>query len=106
MTAVARERLPNRRQSESFEFTHVGITYVASVGRFEDGRLAEVFLSATKAGSQADSAARDAAIVASIALQYGADPEALRHALGREETGAAVSPLGQALDLLAEVQAP
>jgi hypothetical protein len=96
---MIRERLSDRRRSESFEFTHVGITYVASVERFEDGRVAEVFLSATKPGSLADSAARDAAIVASIALQHGADPEALRHSLGRGATGAAASPLGRALDL-------
>ena len=97
---MIRERLSDRRRSESFEFTHLGITYVASVERFEDGRLAEFSCRRQSPEVSPTSAARDAAIVASIALQHGADPEALRHSLGREATGAATSPLGRALDLI------
>ena len=72
---MSRERLPNRRQAESFEITHAGIAYVASVSRYRDGRLAEIFLSATKSGSYSDALARDAAIVASLALQGGVPAE-------------------------------
>jgi hypothetical protein len=100
---MSRDRLPNRRASEVFGFTYGAIEYVATVSRYAaDDRLAEIFLSATKAGSQADSAARDAAIVCSIALQSGVEAEAIRHALGGEANGTAVSPLGAALDFLAE----
>ncbi len=42
MTNV-RERLPNRRASESFAFQCGGMNYIASISRFTDGRLAEIF---------------------------------------------------------------
>ncbi len=48
-------------------------------------------------GSAADTAARDAAIVCSIALQFGADVETIRRALCRDRDGSA--QLGAALDL-------
>jgi hypothetical protein len=66
-----RERLPNRRASETLQFEHGGFRYVASLSRFADGRLAEVFLSGPKTGTDVASAARDSSIVASIALQHG-----------------------------------
>ena len=97
---MSRCRLPDRRLAESFEFEHGTVSYVATVGRYADGRLGEIFLSCTKAGSALDSAARDAAIIASLALQHGADPEALRHALGRNSNGAPLTSLAAALDLI------
>lgn len=100
MTA-ARERLPNRRQSETFSLECAGLSYVATVSRFEDGRIGEIFLSNHKTNSAADTAARDAAITASIALQHGADLETIRKALCRDARGDASGPLGVALDLLA-----
>src|SRR5215831_1559362 len=78
---MSRERLPNRRHHESFAFEHAGIRYTAGIGRFNDGQLAEVFLNGAKCGTDADTAAKDAAIVASIALQSGA--ELVRRALTR-----------------------
>jgi hypothetical protein len=95
---MTRERLPNRRACDSFEFTHACIPYIVSVSRYPDGSLGELFLRTTKAGSAADTNARDAAIVFSLALQFGADAEAIRHALCRDANGAALGPLGQALD--------
>ena len=70
------------------------------VGRFADGRLAEIFLTNHKAGSHADTAARDSAITFSIAVQHGADPETIRLALCRDSNGKASGPLGTALDLI------
>jgi len=67
-----RHHLPNRRLAETFDFTSEGMAFKATVARFPDGRLAEIFLSNHKAGSAADTASRDSAIVASIALQHGA----------------------------------
>jgi hypothetical protein len=78
-----------------------GFRYVAGVGHYEDGRLAEIFLSAEKRGTAIDDAARDSAVVASIALQYGVDPDMLRRGLMRSGNGAASGPLGTLLDLLA-----
>jgi hypothetical protein len=69
-----RERLPNRRPCETISFRCNGLDYVASIGRFADGRLAEIFISSGKAESHADVAARDSSITFSIACQYGTDP--------------------------------
>jgi hypothetical protein len=99
---AARERLPDRRASEGFDLEALGPRFHASVSRFADGRLAEIFLDASKAGSAVDMAARDAGITASIALQMGADPETIRHALCRDARGNAISPLGAVLDQLAQ----
>jgi hypothetical protein len=54
----------------------------------------------TRVGSHADTAARDAAITCSIALQFGADIETIRRALCRDGRGHASGPLGVALDIL------
>jgi hypothetical protein len=96
-----RERLPNRRESQTFRFECNGLQYLASISRFPDGRLAEIFVSNAKAGSHSDAAAKDAAVVCSIALQYGVPAEVIRHALLRDSRGVASSPLGAALDILA-----
>jgi hypothetical protein len=96
-----RRRLPNRRASETFAFECGGLSYTATYSLFpDDGTLGEIFISNHKAGSAADCAARDAAIVCSIALQFGADPDAIRKALCRDGAGRASGPLGAAFDLL------
>ncbi len=102
MNEAMRQRLPDRRASETFGIECAGLAYTATVSRFNDGRLGEIFLSNHKAGSHADTAARDAAIACSIALQFGCPPEVLRRALSRDARGNASGPLGAALDLLAE----
>jgi hypothetical protein len=105
-----RERLPNRRATETHEFEHGGFRYVASIGRFNggdrDGQLAEIFIGGPKVGTHIAFAARDSSIVASIALQFGATPEVLRHAIGRNSDGSAAGPLGKLLDILAKETSP
>jgi ribonucleoside-diphosphate reductase alpha chain len=96
-----RERLPNRRLSETFDFACGSGTYTATISRFADDRVAEIFISNNKAGSHLDHLARDAAITASIAFQHGAPVDVVRHALQRDHLGRAVTPLGVALDHLA-----
>ena len=96
-----RERLPNRRAAESFAFTCGRMSYVATIARFDDGRLAEIFLTNHKTGSDADAAARDSAVVCSLALQHGTSVETIRHALLRDGQDCPASPLGVALDLIA-----
>jgi hypothetical protein len=98
---TVRERLPNRRASESFTFELDGLRFTATVSRFPDGRIGELFLNNHKAGNQADTSARDAAILLSFALQYGAEIEAIRRALCRDSQGRALGTIGAALDLLA-----
>src|SRR2546423_742213 len=50
---TSRERLPNRRKAETFELQAAELRYVCTIGRFVDGRVAEIFLSSDNAGSQA-----------------------------------------------------
>lgn len=99
-TSARRERLADRRYHESFVFDHGGLTYTAGVGFYPDGRVAKIFLSCGKAGSHAESNARDAAILASLVLQHGVPLERIRHTLTRDDRGSH-GPIGHALDLLA-----
>src|ERR1051326_6184399 len=96
---TTRRILPNRRRHELIDFEHDGICYTAGIGRFDNGDVAEIFLSTNRPGSAAETAARDAAIVCSIALQFGADLGTIKHALTRIEHGLAAGPLGRALHL-------
>jgi ribonucleoside-diphosphate reductase alpha chain len=96
---MARERLPNRRKSELFDFDHQGRRWTATIGRFSDGRVAEIFIDAAK-GSPLAEMARDSALIASIALQSGCPFQTLRHAL----TGHGAGPLATALALAGEVR--
>ena len=70
---VTRERLANRRAHTLLNIEAGGFRYVAGVGHYQDGRLAEIFLTAAKGGTAIDDAARDSAVVASIALQHGVE---------------------------------
>lgn len=101
---MTRQRLPNRRLAETFELEVAGLRYTCTVGRFNDGRPAEVFLSNHKSNSAADTSARDSAILFSITVQCGADPEVIWRALSRDSQGRAFGPLGAALDLIAAEQ--
>jgi ribonucleoside-diphosphate reductase alpha chain len=103
---MTRERLPQRRASEMVEITAGGLTYRTIISRFDDGRVAEVFLSNHKTGSHADTAAKDSAVVCSLALQYGAPLEVIRKALMRDSAGRPNGPLGVVLDLLADGDRP
>ena len=100
MTA-GRQRLPNRHASKSFTFELNGLRFAATVSRFDDGRVGELFLNNHKFGNQSDTNARDAAILLSFALQHGADAEQIRRALCRDSTGRALGPIAEALDIIA-----
>jgi hypothetical protein len=97
---MTREVLPERRESEFITFDVEGLRFQGSASRYDDGRLAEVFIDLAKPGAAAGIAARDAAVAASLALQHGCDPETLRRALTRLPTGQAAGPLGAFLDLI------
>jgi ribonucleoside-diphosphate reductase alpha chain len=99
---ISRERLPNRRPSVTLSFEVERLQYRATISRFDDGRVAEVFLANDKSGSQADANCRDAAVAASLALQFGCPLDVLRSALLRDMQGKAATPLGAALDVIAE----
>jgi len=95
---TARERLPNRRASEVFDFELNGLRFTASISRYPDGHIAELFLDNHKAGSAIGTLVRDAAIIFSFAAQHDADIEAIRRALGRDSNGNALGPIAEALD--------
>jgi hypothetical protein len=97
-----RQHLENRRGSMTFDFEVGGLHYTATVSRFVDGKIGELFLSNHKNNSTADAAARDAAITFSIAVQHGADPETIRQALCGDGDGSASGALGMALDIIAQ----
>jgi hypothetical protein len=96
-----RQCLPNRRAATTFEFEVAGLRYTCTVGKFPDNKVGELFVGNHKSNSAADVNARDAAIVCSIALQFGADIETIRRALCRDSHGRASGPLGAALDIIA-----
>ena len=74
-----RQHLPNRRRAEAVDFVHSNRRWTATISRFPNGAIAEVFLD-TKPSPLADMA-QDAAILASIALQYGANLKVVQHAI-------------------------
>jgi ribonucleoside-diphosphate reductase alpha chain len=98
---AARRRLPSRRGSVTFDLQAGGLHFTTTIGKFDDGSLGEVFIQNHKADSTAGIMASDAAIAASLALQFGCPVETLRKALCRDARGKATGPLGVALDMLA-----
>ncbi len=100
---MPREKLADRRPCEIFDFIHTdGRKYTATIGRYPDGRLAEVFMFAGKIGSDAAVNARDCSIALSLLLQHGCTSDAVGKSLSRTTDGIAESPIGALLDLLAD----
>lgn len=97
-----RTELPQRRGGENFSFTHDGQSFTASVryASVTDLTPREVFLNAGKPDSAVDLAAKDAAVLVSVALQYGVELKELSRSLSRNADGAPSSPIGALLDLL------
>ena len=97
---AVRDRLPNRRAALSGSFQRDGARFEMTAGFYPDGRPGEVFLNADRANSLLDFLMSDAAILASLALQWGCPLDEIRGALKRDVRGAAASPIGEALDRL------
>jgi hypothetical protein len=97
----SRRRPLNRREHTLVNFTTSdGVKFIAGLGYFDDGRLAEIFRNAEKIVAAIKTAARDSAVVASLALQHGVSPDTIRRALTRNGNGEASGPLGTLLDRL------
>jgi hypothetical protein len=101
---TSRERLPNRRAAETFALQAAEQRCLCTIGRFGDGRLAEIFLSNDNAGSHADAWARDSAVICSIALQHGVPVDVLARALLRDSSGRPETPLGVALAYIVKTE--
>jgi hypothetical protein len=95
-----RTRLPNKRASESFDLVVNDLKYTATVSCFNDGRLAEVFITNSKSTSHSAAIARDAGILVSLCLQFGCPPETIAHALTRNTDGTAATVAGAILDVI------
>jgi hypothetical protein len=102
-----RQKLPARRGATTIEIQHEGAPITITIGEHDDGRLGEVFvhLSNRRHSTPLEALARDAAILISIALQYGAPIEVLRAAVTRDtaegDYGAPSSIVGAVLDGMA-----
>jgi hypothetical protein len=64
---MSRARLPNRRASATFDFTCTNLCYTCTYSCDASGKITELFLGNHKSNSAADTVARDAAIVCSLA---------------------------------------
>ena len=99
---MPRERLPNRRELRLLDFEAMNLKFVASVSYFPNGAIAEIFIDEkARCGSTIGTLCKDLALTFSLAVQNGADPEAIRRALCRDSAGNALGPLGVALDMIA-----
>ncbi|MBG1233005.1 hypothetical protein [Aestuariivirga litoralis] len=97
--------VPNRRTSELHSFMHNGIMFQGQVSWIEGDqpdqwRPVEMFLEGGKNGTAIQAVARDTAVAASLALQFGTPIDTLRHALTRNDDGTPAGPLGALLDLI------
>lgn len=100
---MTRIKLPNRRGSTAFDFWHEGINYVATYSRYDDGRLAELFLDVqlpAHPGDSIDAMAKDMATLVSIALQHGISEDEILASLSQEKDGTMRGPLGMALQII------
>lgn len=100
-----RERLPNRRLAEGISFKHGDHHYIAHIGRYgdhENGRIAEIFVTSQKTGTQIDTTVRATSTMVSIALQHRAEFDVLRLALPRNEKGRPMEAVGAIMDILVE----
>jgi hypothetical protein len=103
---MSRERLPSRREATVLEVLHRRVDggtqrFVIMAGRYDDGRIAEVFIDSGKPTSDSAYLAQDAALILSIAFQHQVPVEALRASVGRGEGGAPHTIIGAVLDALA-----
>ena len=102
---MTRETLPPRRRCEVLDFVHTlasgqTVPYTATIGYYDDGRIAEVFLDGGKQSNDKANMARDIALLLSIAIQHGAPIRQLRDACGRDENGNPHTVTGTLLDIL------
>jgi hypothetical protein len=97
-----RRILPQRRFAETLNLTHGEQRgkYKVTIGYFPDGKIGEVFVNAAKVGSEAESIARDGAILLSLAIQHSVPIDTIRHAIGRNEDGSPSTIIGTVVDEL------
>lgn len=101
---MTRETLPTRRYSHNFTVEFQGEKYNVTAGFYPDGRIGELFIErvkdriASKLGYALDGACRDAAVLISLALQYGAELETIGKTVSRDEDGEPAALVGAIID--------
>lgn len=68
---AVRERLPDTRTGKTHKFSLSGSEGYLTANTYEDGRLAEIFITASKEGSTLAGLMDTIGILTSMALQYG-----------------------------------
>lgn len=96
-----RNRLPDLRAQETVDLEHDGQGYTLSLGYYDDGRPGEAFVQAHQRGTPIEAAARDSAILISLAMQHGLPLDEIRHGLTRDGRGAPASIIGAVVDAVA-----
>lgn len=91
---MTRSKHPNRRPSSGFSFNYGKREYNCTYSAYNHGVVFEVFMQAGKPGSDLEAMARDAAVVMSLALQYGCPLSTIKQALTEGELGEPAGPLG------------
>ena len=94
---MSRKKLPNRRATLTTSIPFGGTRLHVSYGCYADGRLGELFISGPKVGSDQRTAALEATIAASFALQHGAAAQDILAALPLGHDGQPEGILGTLL---------
>ncbi len=95
MTSI-RLVLANRRPALTYDMDFWGQRFAVTI---DPAGMAEVFVSShAKAGSSTEAAVRDAAILFSLARQYGCPLETIARALTRNGDGTPSTPIGAVVD--------
>ena len=109
---MIRAPLFNRRSAQSFEIEHFDplagpqgqvLRYHVAIGEYKDGAAGEVFvhvLGNAGKGSMLEALARDAAVIISLSIQYGAPITTLRRAITRDEQNRPLTLVGAVLDAM------
>jgi hypothetical protein len=106
MAMSERSILPQRRANETFDLRVGAHLFSVTVGYYAGMRVGEVFINGGRTGSDMDAVTRDAAVLLSIALQYGVPVETIAHAVTRESNGSASSIIGAVVDRLPILELP
>lgn len=103
-----RERLASRRPNNTTVLEFSGEKYLVTCGYYADGRVGEVFIDRKKTktsgriGYALDGMCRDAAVLMSMALQFGTSIETISHAVTRDEDGMPATIIGAICDHIQE----
>ena len=99
---AGRANLPNRRAVETITLTHEGFTFHLSTGYYEDGGVGEAFVHAEgrNVNSMLANLLKDAAIIVSLARQWGVPVDKMREGVLRDEDGSPATIIGCALDAI------